>query len=103
MSYHGRFKNAKNFQGKLYRDQKTGNLIEYCMHIFIVYPRFGSGVEYHANFIPLEKKTFKGFTGVCQECGEFIHIDAENVVEDETVQEKKLDEALEEVTKRKCK
>ncbi len=90
MPYDERFKHAKTRNGKPYRDERTGNLIEYCFHRFIVYPEFGSEDEFHAKFIPLERKTFEGFEGTCQFCGEIIYIDAENVVKDSETQDKIL-------------
>ena len=94
MSYDGRFINAKNFKSKPYRNKNTGDLIEYCSHCYVIYPRFGSDNDYHADFIPLEKSTFEGFNGVCKECGEVIHIYPENVVKNEEEQERILEESL---------
>lgn len=99
MAYDARFLYAKNLRGKLYRDEKTGNLIEYCGHIFVVYPRFGVESDSHAKFIPLERKTFEGFEGTCQSCGDILFVSAVDVVKDYEAANKVLESALKEMNK----
>jgi len=97
MAYDMRFLHAKNCLGKPFRDEKTGNRIEYCPHAFILCPEFGTDSDSHAEFIPLERKTFEGFNGVCRWCGDAVYITAENVVKDHEAQNKAIEEALKDV------
>lgn len=94
--YDSRFVNAKNTNGKLYRNKKTGDLQEYCMHSWLIYPVFEENTEYCANFIPEQCNRFKHFTGVCQFCGEVIYIHAEDVLANEEEYHKKVSEILKE-------
>lgn len=94
MPYDNRFINAKNIKNKLLRDKKTGNLVEYCMHQYVIYPVFGTGTEYHSEFIPLNKQTFEGFRGMCQYCGDIIYINAEDVLKDDEQLELAIDKLL---------
>jgi len=94
--YDMRFINAKNCQGKLYRDKKTGDLVQYCIHNFIIYPVFQMVDELHANFIIQNKNQFVRFEGVCTFCGEGITIFAEDVFENEKSQNKFVEELLKE-------
>ena len=95
--YDGRFIKAKNCNGKYYRDTQTGNLVEYCMHSFYIYPKFISAIDYCAGIIPEEKKEFDGFEGICYFCGEVIHIPRENLCENDEALQKELKERLEEI------
>ena len=81
--YHSDFSNAKNFHGKNYRDRNTGDLVEYCSHVFMIYPKWRNDTDYHAGFIPEDKKAFDGFEGVCRHCGEVIMINSDNVFSEE--------------------
>ncbi|MGD2071962.1 MAG: hypothetical protein PVG65_00525 [Candidatus Thorarchaeota archaeon] len=92
--YHSDFQKAKNSQGKYYRDQKTGDLKEYCMHLFVIYPKYSHTTEYYADFIPESCKRFDGFEGVCQCCGEVLIISAEDVVNNRDEMEKILQQSL---------
>lgn len=92
--YDASFINVKNSQGKLYRDKKTGDFLQHCMHSWIICPEFEYVEEFHANFIPEECKRFNGFTGICQICGEVIRINADNVVGNEDDFEKRIEEIL---------
>lgn len=93
--YDSRFIHAKTPGGKLYRDEQTGNRVEYCLHSFVVHPLFGVESDFHAEFIPLERKTFEGFEGTCLHCGDALFVRAENVVKDYNAASKVLEKALE--------
>ncbi len=92
--YDSRFIHAKAPGGKLYRDERTGNRVEYCLHSFVVSPRFGVESDFHAGFIPLDRKTFEGFEGTCQLCGDALIIHEENVLKDFSAVDKVLEKAL---------
>lgn len=94
--YDARFLHAKNSQGRPYRDEKTGNLVEYCCHLFVIHPVFGIDSDSHAEFIPLERKTFESFEGTCQLCGDALFVHAENVVKDFEAADKILESSLKE-------
>jgi len=93
------FYTQRIFKEKLYRDAKTGNRVEYCQHSFVVHPCFGTESDFHAEFIPLERKTFDGFEGTCQLCGDALLIRAENVMKDFKAVDKVLESALREMNK----
>ena len=94
--YHYAFQKAKDLKGRYYRDQKTGDLINYCPHIWLIYPQFEKTTEKHADFIPENCNRFRQFQGICQFCGEVIHIYADDVVKDAEEFEKRIDEILKE-------
>lgn len=94
MPYDSRFDKAVNLQGKPYRDPVTHNLIEYCMHLYIVYPDFETENDYHAGFIPLERKILVGLRGTCQTCGDIIFIQAQDVVKDAEQMDQELSRSI---------
>lgn len=101
MAYHAEFINAKNFQGERYRDD-SGNPINHCIHSFIIRPIFRTDTDYHAELIPQDKKSFDGFDGICELCGEWINISHENVLSQENF-EKREKELVDELRKGETK
>jgi len=92
--YDSRFLHARASNGKLYRDERTGNRVEHCLHSFVVHPLFAVESDSHAEFIPLERKTFEGFEGTCQLCGDALIIHGENVLKDFSAVDKVLEKTL---------
>lgn len=99
--YDARFFDAINYNGKPYRDKNTGNLIEHCLHVYVAHPRFGEETDFHAEILPLERKTFEGLRLVCSRCGDMTLVSAENFVKDEEELNKKLEEYLKEMEEEK--
>jgi hypothetical protein len=93
--YRSDFLNAKDSQGHWYRD-KNGNLINHCCHFWLIYPKFEQCEELVAGCIVEKYRKFVGFSGICQECGEVIHIHHDDVVENEEAFEKRVQEILKE-------
>lgn len=95
--YDGRFLKAKDFNGKYYRNHKTGSLINFCLHSWHIYPIFVEIEEYHAQVISENSKRLKNFTGICYFCGEVIIIPRENIFSNEEEFQKSLKERLKEI------
>jgi hypothetical protein len=93
--YHPDFIEAKENNGRLYRDDK-GNPTHPCLHIWLIYPVFEHIENYHAGFIPEKGEKFAKFEGICVECGEYLVIFNDNVVANNEVFEEKIKEILEE-------
>jgi len=96
--YDIRFVDAKNHKGKLLRDKKTGNLLEYCPHIYITKPTFDECEEV-ASGLYYSRKIFTGLQGVCQICGDVLIISANNMANDEEEYGKMVEEAVKELGK----
>lgn len=97
--YHGGFQKAKNFKGKLYRNQQTGDMEQYCEHSYLLTPEFEFVDEHIADgAFSYSRKIFTGFEGTCKLCGEVLHISSENVLS-ETDYAKKVEERVVEIEK----
>ncbi len=94
--YNRRFVNAKNHKGKLYRNKQTGDLVEYCLHMFAIYPEFENNTTYHAGLIPEQGEHFARFVGVCLSCGEMITIFREDVFENYDKFDKHIEKVIKE-------
>jgi hypothetical protein len=95
--YHREFIKARNINGKQYRDEKSGNLVEYCSHSYMLKPQWVDITEMHEEFIPQNKKAFDGFVGICVFCGDITHIQPENVLSEERY-EKELNRLVLEIS-----
>ncbi len=100
--YHADFRDARNWANKLYRDPKSGDLLEHCCHNYIISPQWRHETELHAEFIPQDKKMFDGFECICVNCGDVLFILPDNVVTKKE-QEKRIDERIEEFKEEKTK
>ena len=94
--YDCRFKKAKTVKGILYRNQKTGDLEQYCSHYYIIFPVYEIQINYHAGFIPLNEQKLDKFEGICQDCGDVIMIGADCVVGSREEFDKKIEGVLKE-------
>ena len=97
--YHAGFINAKDYNGRLYREKITGNSLAYCSHSYIIKPRFEDRDKTIANEFSYPVKTFDGFKGICEYCGEVILIRSEDVIDDETF-DKRIDERVKEINEK---
>jgi len=97
--YHAEFLHAKDFQGRRYRSD-NGDMVQHCMHSYHIYPRWETVTDYHAGFIPQDKKAFAGFEGICSFCGDVIMIQSDNVLSQEDY-EKFEEERVAEIRKEK--
>ena len=97
--YHAEFVNAKNYKGELYRDKDTGNHIVYCGDSYTIKPKFKNRDEFIAGEFSYLVKTFDGFEGVCEYCGNVILVLSENVVDDKTF-DKRMAERVKEINKK---
>lgn len=93
--YHSGFAKAKNFQGKPYRAE-NGNMMEHCIHCWIMKPEFRSEEEYVAKSLSYSRQKLDSFELVCLFCGEVSHVNVDNFLDDEAF-EKRIEEALKEM------
>ena len=96
--YDSRFVNAKNHNGKLLRDKKTGDMLEHCCHVYITKPTFDS-CEETASGMHYSRKIFTGLTCICQFCGDVILISADDMANDEKEYEKMIEESVKQIGK----
>ena len=83
MSYHAAMKLMRNFKGKLYRNQQTGDLVEYCPHSYITYPVFEPSEEFKGSICVNVGRRLDHLKLICQFCGGVSYADVSNICEDE--------------------
>ena len=70
--YDGRFVDAEDYSGKRYRDPMTGNLVNYCTHLYKFYPIYITKETHYAGIIKETSRRLDCLEGICCECGEVI-------------------------------